>query len=69
MDGGELLLLLLLLGGYFLPAIIAGARHKRNIAAIFAVNLIFGWTVIGWFVALIWSVAYESPKESQVRSE
>ena len=65
MDDG--ILLLLLLGGYFLPAIIGGARHKRNATAIFALNLLLGWTVIGWIIALIWSVAYEDPKESQVR--
>jgi len=43
---------------YFLPTIIA--RDKAEVMAIFLVNLLFGWTVIGWFVALIWACAAES---------
>lgn len=42
---------------YFLPTIIA--RDKPDVMAIFLVNLLFGWTVIGWFVALIWACATE----------
>lgn len=38
---------------YFLPAIVG--RNKRDAAAIFVVNFLLGWTVIGWFVALIWA--------------
>ena len=38
---------------YFLPAIIG--RHKRDAAGILLVNLLFGWTVIGWVIALIWA--------------
>ena len=39
---------------YFLPAIIAALRRHHNQNAIFLTNLFFGWTVIGWVVALIW---------------
>lgn len=42
---------------YFLPTLIA--RDKADVMAIFLVNLLFGWTVIGWFVALIWACAAE----------
>ena len=54
---------LLFLAFYFLPTIIGYARHKRNATAILVLNLFLGWTVIGWIVALIWSVTYESPRE------
>lgn len=54
MYGAEILLLPALM--YFIPAIIALARGHHNALAIFLTNLIFGWTVIGWFIALIWSV-------------
>jgi hypothetical protein len=40
---------------FFLPAIIAIARG-HNALAIFLLNVFLGWTVIGWFWALIWSV-------------
>jgi hypothetical protein len=43
---------------YFLPAFIA--HNKRDFAAIFLVNLLFGWTVIGWIIALIWACAAET---------
>ena len=36
---------------YFLPALIG--RHKADAIGIFLVNLLFGWTVIGWIIALI----------------
>jgi len=42
---------------YFLPSIIA--HRKQAFTAIFLVNLLAGWTVIGWFVALIWACTAE----------
>ena len=42
---------------YFLPAIIG--RHKRDAAGIFLINLLLGWTVIGWVIALIWACTSE----------
>ena len=40
---------------YFLPSIIALARSKRDLLAIFLLNFFLGWTVIGWVVALVWA--------------
>lgn len=37
---------------YFLPTIIG--RKKKNVMAILVLNLLLGWTLIGWVVALIW---------------
>ncbi|WP_429911133.1 superinfection immunity protein [Glycocaulis sp.] len=48
-------ILVLLLVGHFLPTIIAVARGHHNGFAIFLTNLLLGWTLIGWVVALIWS--------------
>jgi hypothetical protein len=39
---------------YFLPAIVAA--KFRNAGAIFVLNLLLGWTLIGWIVALVWAV-------------
>lgn len=53
-------LLLLPLGAiHFLPTIIAALKHSRSVVGIFLVNLFFGWTVIGWIVALIWALSSE----------
>jgi ABC-type transport system involved in cytochrome c biogenesis permease component len=46
----------LLLAIGFLPTFIALARHHHNSLAIFALNLLLGWTGIGWIAALIWSL-------------
>ena len=51
--------LLLLLALYFLPTIIAAVRKKRNLSAILLVNLLLGWSIIGWIVALVWAVSTE----------
>lgn len=47
--------LIFLLGFYFLPTIIAYYRGSQYTLTIFIVNVILGWTVIGWFVFLIWA--------------
>jgi hypothetical protein len=41
---------------YFLPSLIALARSKRNLLAIFLLNCFLGWTLVGWVVALVWAV-------------
>ena len=41
---------------YFLPAIIAAVRHTHNATAILLINIFFGWTGIGWFVALLMAI-------------
>jgi hypothetical protein len=41
---------------YFVPTIIAYSRQKTNRAAILAVNILLGWTFIGWVVALVWAL-------------
>ena len=46
---------------YFLPSIIALARNKRDITAILLLNVLLGWTVIGWVVALVWAVKTDVP--------
>jgi hypothetical protein len=39
---------------YFLPSFIAAS--KQNAGAIFTLNLLLGWTLIGWVAALIWAM-------------
>ena len=42
---------------YLLPSIVALIRkiNKRDIFIIAILNLLFGWTVIGWIIILIWA--------------
>jgi len=46
---------------YFLPAIIAFARGKRDAGAILVLNLFLGWTAIGWVIALVWALRQDAP--------
>lgn len=42
---------------YFLPTVIAWNRNHEGMVKIFLLNFLFGWTVIGWIGALLWSVS------------
>jgi hypothetical protein len=39
--------------GYLLPWAIAATRGKSNSVAVGVLNLLLGWTVIGWVIALV----------------
>lgn len=41
---------------YFIPALIASRRKHHQRTAIFLLNLLLGWTFLGWVGALVWSV-------------
>jgi hypothetical protein len=49
------LFVVLILLGYFLPAVTAHVRRHRQIAAITLVNLLIGWTGLGWVLVFFWS--------------
>lgn len=40
---------------YFIPVVVASSRNHRSTGAIFLVNLLLGWSIIGWLWALIWA--------------
>ena len=44
---------------YFLPTILAAARSKHDVAAIFVLNFFLGWTFIGWIIALVWALKHD----------
>lgn len=46
---------------YFLPAIIALARSKRDAVSILVLNFFLGWTAIGWVIALVWALKQDVP--------
>ena len=50
---------------HFLPTIIAYRRRHPSRTAILLLNLIFGWTLIGWVVALLWALAgYDAQRDA-----
>lgn len=52
--GFEVLLGLLFV--YMLPTFVAGQRRHIEMLAIVVLNLLLGWTLLGWAVALVWSL-------------
>lgn len=45
-------LTLFIIALYFLPTLIAGCRKATNGGSVLFINLLLGWTIIGWWVAL-----------------
>lgn len=54
--GLGLFIILLGLALYVLPSGLALQRGHPNAAAIVVVNLLLGWTFVGWVAALAWSL-------------
>ena len=54
---GGLIVLGLLVLLYFLPSIIG--RDHRQATPILLVNLLLGWTLVGWVIALVWACMAE----------
>ena len=48
--------MMLLIGLYFLPSLVAHNRGHKNLAPIMLVNMLLGWSVIMWFVCLVWAM-------------
>ena len=44
---------LFVLAFYFLPGIVASMRGHMSAGAIFVLNLLLGWTALGWIIALV----------------
>lgn len=61
-DKNYFLIMTILFIIYFIPPIMAEKRRHHNKMAISLLSLLLGWTVIGWFIALIWSATTSSKK-------
>lgn len=40
---------------YFLPSFIAKLRKHSKLTAIFVLNILVGWTMGGWVIAIVWA--------------
>jgi hypothetical protein len=52
---------------YFFPCMVARVRDVQGSEVVFFVNLIFGWTLIGWMAAII--MATSMPTKAAVAIE
>jgi hypothetical protein len=59
-DGAQAIgatILIVILGFlYLLPGLIAWNRHHHNDIAILLLNILLGWTILGWIIALVWAL-------------
>ena len=49
------ILLLLCVIIYMLPTLIAFARDIPRRHAVTVVNIVLGWTLVGWFICFLWA--------------
>jgi hypothetical protein len=48
---------------YILPSIVAATRSEKvNVGSVIVINLLLGWTIVGWIVSL--SMAVGNAKQS-----
>lgn len=52
---------------YFVPTIIAVRRKHRSTGGIVALNILAGWTFLGWLIALVWSLSAAQPQQVVVQ--
>lgn len=71
----HLLIIILLIGFalflgfiYFIPTLIAINRNHHNRNAIFALNLLLGWSFIGWAISLTWSLTQVYPRNQPLKA-
>jgi T4 superinfection immunity protein len=57
----------ILTGLYMLPTFVAGIRGSNQVLAIFFLNLLLGWTFLGWVISLVWACADISRQREQGR--
>ena len=62
-------LVVIAIGGviYFLPSLMA--KGYRNAGAIFTLNLLAGWTFIGWVIAIVWAVKVRGEARAAAQAE
>lgn len=56
----EIFFLLIVLFIYFIPSFMG--YKKEDSTAIILMNLLLGWTFIGWVIALVWAATPDKPK-------
>jgi hypothetical protein len=51
----------ILLGGYLAPSIIAIARKAPSSGSTIVINILLGWTLLGWAVAMAMALRSHNP--------
>ncbi|QQK77618.1 superinfection immunity protein [Salicibibacter cibarius] len=54
------------IGIYGIPTIIAFTRNHKNKTAILALNILLGWTFLGWVACLVWSLTNDQSNQQTI---
>lgn len=54
--GFILFAIIITIAGYFVPSLIAFHYNAPNKLFILLVNIVIGWTIIGWVGAFLWAI-------------
>lgn len=65
----SILVMVLLWAVYFIPSVVAFLRTHRSKVAILTLNILLGWSGIGWIVALVWALAWPGHDYKADRAE
>ena len=60
------LLPLFLIVFYLMPFMIAAARDHAFPVGVLLLNLLLGWTVVGWFAAFVWALVPGQPPDRRI---
>jgi hypothetical protein len=52
---------------YLVPVMVGVARHAPDLAAIAVINILLGWTFVGWVLALALAMRSASPSRPMVQ--
>ncbi|MGY8604770.1 superinfection immunity protein [Gluconobacter cerinus] len=69
--GFIMLLMIIVVGGafYFLPTIVAMSRKINKPAGVIALNILLGWSGIGWIAALVMAFSMETQTDYHLRTQ
>lgn len=54
---------------YLIPTIVAISRKHLQKVPIILINILLGWSFIGWVVALVWACTKSKPKEVHIYNQ
>jgi len=56
----SVILLALIVALYMLPSLIAFSRDHPHRRVLMLLNILLGWTLIGWIMIFVWAVAADA---------
>lgn len=63
----SLMILGIILAAYLAPTLVAFQRQTSNRWSVGVINVFFGWTFIGWVIALAMSVSGAKPRTAIIQ--